>query len=167
MRARDVMSRTVYTATPRSAVGTAAELMRDRNIGFLPVVDESVPARLVGVVTDRDLMLRALAEGRGPDLGVRFAMSTFPLVSAPESAEIHDVVSLMARYQIRRLPIIGPDGTVSGVVSQGDLALTLGPTEPRTIEALVERVSTPSWLSPHLSGPVRRDVLGESTWPHA
>lgn len=163
MRARDVMSRTVYTVTPRTSVGEAAALMRDRNTGFLPVVDESVPAKLVGVVTDRDLMLRALAEGRGPELAIRFVMSSFPLVSAPESAEVHDLVSLMGAHQVRRLPIMGPDGAVSGVVSQGDLALTLGPMEPRTIETLVERISAPSLLLANVNGAVQRGLVSEQT----
>lgn len=163
MRARDVMSKTVHVVTPRSTVREAATLMRDRNVGFLPVVDDISPGKLVGVVTDRDLATRALAEGRGPELAVRFAMSSIPVVTASETAEIHELVSLMERYQIRRLPVVAFDGQVVGVVSQGDLALTLGPMEPATIETLVERISAPSWLLPHLNGAVRRDIIVEPT----
>ncbi len=163
MKAMEIMSSNVRTATPLMTVGEAAGIMRDFDVGFLPVVDEKDRSRLVGVVTDRDLVTRALAVGRGLDTSIRFVMTVPPITIAGEAMDVHDVLKLMERHQVRRVPVVTIDGQVLGVISQGDLALRIGPFEPTAVEELLERVSTPSWLHPFMeNGPLRPPRLGTS-----
>lgn len=150
MNASEVMSTTVKTVTPLMTVGDAATIMRDFDVGFLAVVDDADRTRLVGVVTDRDLVTRGLAIRRGLDTSIRFVMSGPPLTTARETTDVHDLLRLMERHQVRRVPIVAQDGQLRGVVSQGDLALRLGPNEPAAIEEMLERVSAPSWLLPFI-----------------
>jgi CBS domain-containing protein len=156
VQASDVMSTSVKTVTPLMTVSDAATIMCDFDIGFLPVVDDSDRTKLLGVVTDRDLVTRALAARLGQDTTIRFVMSGPPLTIARESTDVHELLRLMERRQVRRVPIVSQDGRLRGVVSQGDLALRIGPSEPAAIEGLLERVSAPAWLLPFLDdGPVR------------
>lgn len=159
MRALDVMSKAVYKVTPLTTVREAAVLMRDHNIGFLPVVADGASDTLVGVVTDRDLVIRGLADGPDIDRPVRLVMSVPPLVVARESTEVHQLLALMEQHQVRRVPIVSADGAIWGIVSQGDLAVRLGPMEPLAIESLMERVSTPSWLVQYRNGDVRPEWI--------
>ena len=135
MQASEVMSTSVKTVTPLMTVSDAATLMCDFDIGFLPVVDDSDRTKLLGVVTDRDLVTRALAARLGPETTIRFVMSGPPLTIARESTDVHELLRLMERRQVRRVPIVSQDGRLRGVVSQGDLALRIGPSEPAAIAA--------------------------------
>lgn len=154
MIASEVMSGAVKVVTPLHTLAEAADLMKTYDIGFLPVVDETNRTTLVGVLTDRDLVVRGLAERRNADLTVRFAMSGPPLTVARESTDVHELLRIMQRHQVRRIPILSKTGALVGVVSQGDLALRLGPTEPAAIEQMLERVSAPAWMIPFLDGAV-------------
>lgn len=152
MIASEVMSGAVKVVTPLTTLAEAASIMKMYDIGFLPVVDETTHSRLLGVVTDRDLVLRGLADGQSPALSVRLAMSNVPLVTARETTDVHELLQLMERHQIRRIPILSSDGRLTGVVSWGDLALRIGPSEPTAIEELLERVSAPAWMIPFFNG---------------
>jgi len=150
----DVMSTSPRVITLLTTIGEAAVMMRDHDVGFLPVVDLDQRSLLLGVVTDRDLVVRGLAEGHDIDSSIRFVMSGPPLVVARPSTPVHELLRLMERHQVRRIPVVA-DGHLRGVVSQGDLALRLGPSEPAAIEELLERVSAPAWMVPFLDGSVR------------
>lgn len=156
MIAREVMSTSVKVVTPLTTLAEAASIMKLYDVGFLPVVDASNLSHLAGVLTDRDLVLRGLADRRSADLTVRLAMSNPPLVTARETTEVRELLRMMQRHQIRRIPIVSNDGMLTGVVSQGDLALRIGPSEPEAIEALLEHVSAPAWMTPLLNGAVQK-----------
>jgi CBS domain-containing protein len=125
MHIRDVMTGGVMLASPSMPLTDAAAAMRDHDIGILPVGEND---RLVGTITDRDIAVRIVAEGRDPNKAtVRDAMSE-GLVYCYEDQEVDEAAALMSRYQVRRLPVINRDKRLVGIVALGDLA-TSGDTE--------------------------------------
>ncbi len=119
MRARDIMTGSLITCAPDDSVAEAAKLMRDRNTGDVLVTDDG---RLLGIVTDRDIAVRAAASGRDPtELPVRSSMSKHPVTGKPEW-NLDQVAKTMSKHQIRRLPIV-ENGMLVGIISLGDLAL--------------------------------------------
>jgi CBS domain-containing protein len=117
-RVRDAMTETAHTASPRDSLTDVARRMRDANIGSLPVVEDD---RLVAVVTDRDIVVRgAAAQSDLSEMNVSEVASHDPLTVTPED-NLDDALTLMARYQVRRLPVV-EDGRLVGVLAQADVA---------------------------------------------
>ena len=123
MKIKDIMSEAPACCAPDTKLDAVARLMVDYDCGEIPICDGT---RLIGVVTDRDLACRGLAGTKNPlDIAVREIMTPHPY-SVVESTEVDVAVELMARHQIRRLPVTR-DGRVIGMVSVADLAETLAP----------------------------------------
>jgi CBS domain-containing protein len=121
MQLRAIMTPEVEVIPPEATLQQAAAKMRRLNIGPLPVCDGD---RLIGMLTDRDITVRAVAEGCDPTTTtVREAM-TPDLAYCFDDQEVQDAVQLMERYQIRRLPILTRDKRLVGMVSLGDLAVS-------------------------------------------
>ncbi len=119
MRISDVMSKTVVSITPEESAALAARLLTRHGLGILPVCAQD--GRLMGVVTDRDIVTRCLAAGADPSrVPVQDIMSPSPETLAPED-KAEDALGQMARHQIRRMPVVR-EGQVVGMVSLGDLA---------------------------------------------
>ena len=134
---REIMTAEVQTARPDTPVFQVAQMMRDEDVGSIPVVDDD---KLVGIVTDRDLCLQVLAEQKPQDSPVRDFMTARPETAAPDTT-IHAAAQIMQKHQIRRLPVTEEDRLV-GIVSIGDLAVD---TESEGLKAeTLEEVSTPS-----------------------
>ena len=115
--------------------------MKEENIGVVPVVDSSDAKRLVGVLTDRDIAIRAVAEGRdGTTTSVGHVMTSSVRTSTPDTS-VDDVMDLMGREQVRRIPIIDERGSLVGVVSQADVVRLAG--KDRQAEKTVEKISQP------------------------
>ena len=136
-RLRDVMTTGVETVAPGDTIRFAAEKMDALDVGSLPVCDGE---RLVGVVTDRDLAVRAVANGRDPNRTAVVEAMTPELVYALEEQGIDDAVELMREHEIRRLPIVDDRRRLVGIVALADLATRSGAT--MASEAL-EGVSKP------------------------
>ena len=139
MKIQDIMSVEPTTVTPDTPITEAARIMKERNIGMLPVV-ESGSLRLVGVVTDRDITIRHVAEGHVRDCPVREAMTDKIATCKPDES-VERVMSLMAEEQVRRIPIVDERGNLVGVVSQADIVLESGDTG--SAEKTVEQISRP------------------------
>jgi CBS domain-containing protein len=123
MKIREVMTETVELVDPDTALRDAAQRMRDVGIGFLPV---GVDDRLVGTLTDRDITVRAVADGLDPKVArVREAMSR-TLIYCFEDQDTSEAATLMAENKVRRLPVLNSAKRLVGVVSIGDLAATTG-----------------------------------------
>ena len=136
---RSIMTRNVQVVQPESSVFEAATMMRRLNVGFLPVCDGR---RLEGVITDRDIVIRPIADSRDPQLTpVRDAMSP-QLVYAYDGDSVEHAAELMRQHQIRRLPIVDHNKHLVGIVSLGDLAVDAG--NDRLSGATLERISEPS-----------------------
>jgi CBS domain-containing protein len=119
MKIEDVMSRKVLTVAPESTTTDAAKLMQKNNIGALPVVSGD---RMVGILTDRDIVTRGVANGRDPNsLPVSQVMSQ-PVVCGSPNMDLGAATNLMAQKQIRRLPVV-KDERLVGFVSLGDIAI--------------------------------------------
>lgn len=113
------MTKDPTTLAPDATIVEAARAMRDEDAGIMPVVDGD---RLEGVVTDRDIAVRVVAEGRDPnDVHVREVMSG-RLVTVDPAQDIDEAMRLMAEHQVRRLPVCEEDGRIVGMLAQADVA---------------------------------------------
>ena len=138
MRVSEAMTTDVVTVSPKASLIEAARLMRDSDIGPLPVCEEG---RILGMLTDRDITVRAVASGKAPG-STRVADVMSPeVVSCLESDNVRRAAEIMQSAQLRRLLVVNSDGRLAGIVSLGDLALQTG-DEELTGETL-ERVSEP------------------------
>ncbi len=137
MRARDIMSGSLITCSPDVSVADAARLMRDRNTGDVLVTDDG---KLLGIVTDRDIAIRAAASGRDPtELPVRSSMSKHPVTGRPDW-DLGRISKTMSKHQIRRLPIV-ENGMLVGIVSLGDVALRH--KQPKQVANSLQSISEP------------------------
>jgi CBS domain-containing protein len=118
MKISEVMTRNVQTVRPDQPVQQAASFMLSADAGSIPVTDGD---RLIGMITDRDIAVRGVAKGYGPDTPVRELM-TNDVVCAREDDDVDDVASKMSEAQVRRLPVIDRDERLCGIVSLGDLS---------------------------------------------
>jgi CBS domain-containing protein len=107
------------TVSSDTSVADAAKLMRDEDVGSLPIVDGD---RLVGTVTDRDITIRVTAEGRDPKSTNVSEVASRDLVTVDPQQNLDEALRLMARHQVRRLPVVEEDGRLVGVVAQADVA---------------------------------------------
>jgi CBS domain-containing protein len=146
MQARELMTTDPAWCTPESTVRDAAELMRLRDCGCIPVLERD-SRRLVGVVTDRDIVCRAVAEGRGHGIQVRRIMTTDPQSCHPED-DIAAVEQIMMRAQVRRVPVVDERGDCVGMISQADLARSDRKATDNEIGRVVGRISEPGHQAP-------------------
>jgi CBS domain-containing protein len=136
-KVRDVMTAGPVCVTPDTPVSVVAEVMESDNIGAVPVVEND---RLTGMITDRDIVIRAIARGKDPrGMPVREIYSTDIVAVTPDD-KVKDVVSIMADQQIRRIPVIDKEQHLVGVVSQADIALE---AKEKTVGEMVEEISKP------------------------
>jgi CBS domain-containing protein len=132
---REVMTPNPQSVEPSTTVVEAARLMRDSDVGSLPVVENG---KVIGMVTDRDIAIRAVAEGKDPQGTNVGDVSSGDLVTIDPQQDLSEALRLMARHQVRRLPVVEEDGRLVGVVAQADVA-TKG-TDEQTGE-MVEEIS--------------------------
>jgi CBS domain-containing protein len=118
MKAKDIMTASPCTCSPSDSVQDVARAMRDHDCGSVPIVDKG---RLVGIVTDRDLTVRALASGLDPESRVADVISREPS-SVSADADVSEVERIMSDKQVRRVPVVDADKHCIGIVSQADLA---------------------------------------------
>ena len=141
MQAQDIMSADPVCVTPQTPMEEAARLMKDHNVGVLPVVSEEGSRQLVGVITDRDITVRHVAEGHSsPDCPVSEAMSENVKTCRTDTA-VEDVMETMGREQVRRIPIVDERGSLVGMVSQADVVLEA--RDEKKAEEMVENISKP------------------------
>jgi CBS domain-containing protein len=124
MTCAEVMTPSPTACQPQHTAIEAAELMRREDCGLVPVVSES--GKLIGVLTDRDIVIKVVAEGRDPrNTAVSEVMSSDLVTCLPNEA-IETVMEQMASRQVRRIPIVERDGSLVGIVAQADIATRLG-----------------------------------------
>ena len=147
MKAKDVMTRDPVTLGPLATLGEAATLMRQEDCGSIPIVEDG---RLVGIVTDRDIVVRAVAAGKDArNTKVREVMSADPVCISPDT-DMDEAAKVMADRQIRRLPVV-EDGKLAGILVIGQIARR-DPDEQQTGETLKEISQPKSGLGSHARG---------------
>jgi CBS domain-containing protein len=123
---RDVMSRDVRVIGPEMTISEAARTMSDGGFGMMPVGEND---RMIGAISDRDIVIRAVAEGKGPETKVRDIMST-GIFWAYDDDTVEQAAQLMSEHQVRRLPVVDRDKRLVGIVALGDFAVDKAEFEP-------------------------------------
>jgi CBS domain-containing protein len=139
MQLRDVMTRDVDVVGPEAPIREAAMKMRALDVGPIPVCDGE---RLVGMLTDRDITVRAVAEGRDPNATPVRDVMTPEVAFCFEDQDVEQAASLMEQRQVRRIPVLNADKRLVGIVSLGDLAL--GTRDTERLGQTLEEVSAPA-----------------------
>lgn len=119
MRVSEAMSREVRLANPGQSIREVARIMAEIDAGAMPVQEND---RLVGMITDRDIAVRAVAQGKGPDTPVREVMSTEQVLYCFEDEELDHVAQNMSEQRVRRLPVVNRDKRLVGILALGDVA---------------------------------------------
>jgi CBS domain-containing protein len=135
-RSGEIMTKNVRTAAPDMTLRDAAALMRDGDIGAVPVVEGG---RLIGIITDRDIVVRAVSEGTAADSPIRDAMTT-ELFTVKSDDFVFEAVRLMGDKQVRRIPVINSDGSLAGIIAMADVALEM--EDEREIAETLEEISS-------------------------
>ena len=135
---KDLMSRDVKVVSPNMSICDAAKEMRDGDFGMMPVGEDD---RMIGTISDRDIAIRAVAEGKGPDTPVREVMSE-GVAWAYENDSVEHAAKIMSERQVRRLPVVNQEKRLVGIVALGDFAVESSEIKPAA-QALSE-ISKPS-----------------------
>jgi CBS domain-containing protein len=137
-RARHVMTSNPACCTPNTPLDEVAKLMAQNDCGEIPVIDPG--DRIIGVVTDRDIVCRVVAEGKNPMAYTAETCMSEPVVTVSVDAPLEDVVSTMEKHQIRRVPVVDEKESCVGMIAQGDISWR---GNARQIAQLVREVSRP------------------------
>ena len=140
MKARDIMTADPQFVTTQDSAQHVARIMRDNDIGIVPVVDNDTSRRLRGVITDRDIAVRCVAEGRNGDCRVSELMSGDLITVRPDD-DVNRVMEQMKAEQVRRLPVVDDSDRLIGIIATADLALE-GPSDKATGQVM-EKISEP------------------------
>ncbi len=116
---RELMTSNPCSIDSDKSVAYAAKMMRDEDVGLAPIVEGD---RLVGTVTDRDIAIRVVAEGKDPEQTTVREIASTQLVTIDPDQDLDEALRLMAQHQVRRLPVVEEDGRLVGVVAQADVA---------------------------------------------
>lgn len=136
LRCSEIMTKDVRTASPEASLREVAALMRDGDMGAVPIVDGK---RLIGIVTDRDIVVRAVAIGIESDRPIKEAMTTELFTVSPDDF-VFEAVRLMGDKQVRRVPVVDTDGSLSGIIAMADVALEM--EDEREIAETLEEISS-------------------------
>jgi len=137
-RCREIMTSNVTTANRAMTLQEVAVLMRDGDCGSMPVVEGG---KLVGIVTDRDIVVRAIAEGKDFQTPIGDAMTT-EIFSVKPDDFVFEAIRLMGDKQVRRVPVVGENGELAGIIAMADVALEM--EDEREIAATLEEISSGS-----------------------
>ena len=140
MKNSDIMTKDLVYSLPSDMVSDVAQLMKDEDIGPVLIVDDSNDGkRLVGIVTDRDLALKVVGEGRDPNNTRVEDVMTDSLVTCRADDDVENAMRAMAQNQLRRIPVVDDSGQLVGIISQADLATRLN--EPQSTAEVVKEIS--------------------------
>ena len=135
---RDIMTKSVKTATRADSLQTVARLMRDGDMGSVPVVEDG---KLVGIVTDRDLVVRSIADGKDASTSIAEAMTTDIFSVKPDDFAF-EAIRLMGDKQVRRIPVVDDEGRLAGIIAMADIALEM--EDQQEIAETLEEISSGS-----------------------
>lgn len=139
MKCKEIMTKDPVCCLPDDEVQKAAKLMKDEDVGVIPIIEDEDTKTLLGIVTDRDLALRVVAEGR--DIAVtriKDVMTTGAVSCRPDD-DLQKALDAMEENQVRRIPVVDHNQTIVGIIAQADVATRL--SEPKKTAEVVEEIS--------------------------
>lgn len=136
-KCRDVMTKDLVTATPEDTITEAAELMKNEDIGPVLVVDNDDAKTLVGIITDRDIVLKVIADGQDPRTTRVGEVMSKKLITCRPDDNVDVAIDAMAHYQLRRIPVVEDNMKLVGIISQADVATRVDKPE-KTAEVVKE-----------------------------
>jgi CBS domain-containing protein len=140
--ARDIMTPDPACCSPNATLDEVARLMVQNDCGEIPILDSA--DHPIGVITDRDIVCRVVAEGKNPSGHTVESVMTGPVVTVRSDAPIEEVVATMERHQIRRVPVVDDGGCCTGIIAQADLASEAPPQKAAELVREVSRHARPS-----------------------
>lgn len=141
MKCQDVMTQNPVCCVGSDSANKAAQLMSIENVGSIPVVDSEQNKKLIGIITDRDLALKIVAENRNPRDTHLEDIMTRDVITCGPTDDLNQTIEAMSQHQIRRIPVVGARGEIVGIIAQADVALQNN-NEEKTAQ-LVEEISKP------------------------
>lgn len=138
-KCRDVMTEDLVFCTPQDTVSKVAQLMKREDIGPVLIVDNERSKTLVGIVTDRDLALKVVGEGRDPQKTKVEDVMTRKLITCHADDNVENAMKAMAQYQLRRIPVVNENMKLVGIISQADVATRVD--EPDKTAEVVREIS--------------------------
>jgi CBS domain-containing protein len=132
---REVMTSKLCSIDADKPVSYAAKMLRDEDVGLAPIVEGEI---LVGTLTDRDIAIRVVAEGRDPETTKVRDVASTDLVTVDPQQDLDEALRLMAQHQVRRIPVVEEDGRLVGIVAQADIARQ---ADDRATGEVVEQIS--------------------------
>jgi len=141
-KCNDVMTKNPVCCLPNDMVTKAAGLMKSENIGSVPVIENEQTKKLVGIVTDRDLALKIVAEGRDAKSTQVAAVMTGKVVTCRAEDDLQKALDAMAEHQLRRIPVVDSDNKILGIIAQADVATRVD--QPEKTAEMVKEISQAS-----------------------
>ena len=141
MKIQDIMTKDPACVTPEATVREAAQVMQRDDTGIVPVVDGQDDRKLVGVITDRDIAIRCVADGRDSNCRVRDVMSSGHIATCKLNDEVDNVMDAMRTEKVRRIPIVDERGSLVGIVAQADIVRKT--RDGAQAEDTIEQISEP------------------------
>jgi CBS domain-containing protein len=145
MKVREVMSPDPICCVPTEKAQNVAKIMRERNVGSLPVVADPQSRKLIGMITDRDLCSAVIADGLDPKHTPIEKFISLDVVTCRDGENVEKCERAMQEHQLRRIPVVDAEGTCIGIVSQADLALK---DKPERVSKTVAEISKPESAGP-------------------
>ena len=139
MNCSDVMTANPVCCLPTDAVSQAAREMRREDVGAVPVINDEQSRKLIGIVTDRDLAIKVVAESRDPNYTKVHDVMTTVIVACRASDDVSSATNAMEEYQLRRIPVLDADDRIVGIITQADVATRVH--EPIKIAEVVREIS--------------------------
>jgi CBS domain-containing protein len=134
-RIQEVMTSDPRSVSPDAPVADASRIMRDEDTGIVPIVEDG---KLIGTITDRDIVVRLIAESRDASSAIVRDIASTDLVTVDPQQDLDEALRLMAQHQVRRLPVVEEDGRLVGILSQADVARE---AQDKQTGELVEEIS--------------------------
>ena len=139
MQCSEIMTKNPEFCLPNDPVLKAARLMKDEDIGPIPIIEDKQTRKLAGIVTDRDLVLKVVAEARDPRSTPVEAVMTDDVVTCKANDDLDKAIKLMQDYQVRRIPVVDQNDHLLGIIAQADVATRLDSS--RTAGKVVKQIS--------------------------
>jgi CBS domain-containing protein len=141
-KCNEVMTKNPVCCLPGDTVSKVAELMKNKHVGPIPIIDSEQGKKLVGIVTDRDLALKIVADGRNPKSTKAEEVMTRNVVTCRAEDDLKNALDAMSGHKLRRIPVIDNNSRIVGIIAQADVATRVN--QPEETAAIVREISQPA-----------------------